>query len=103
MARLITTMLSEISRAPAIIDPVTKHVAGRLNDLKVYPKSRAIPRSALKDVLLRLPQRVGALHLNKWLKEIKTVVNPHTGQTEVTCHFEDGSKETCDVSQVCWP
>ena len=87
-----------MSRAPAVINPITGHLAGCLNDLKVYPKSRAIPRSALKDFLLRKPLAEDAVRLGKKLVDVKTGLNTYTGNTEVTCVFNDGSMDVCDVS-----
>lgn len=88
---------NEMSRAPAVINPITGHLAGCLNDLKVYPKSRAIPRSALKDFLLRKPLAEDAVRLGKKLVDIKTGLNTYTGNTEVTCVFNDGSMDVCDI------
>ena len=67
-----------------------------INTLKLYPKSRAVPRSALKEYLLRKPNAAGAVHMSKKLKA-PVVQEDATGQSTIRCDFTDGTSTVADV------
>ena len=91
-------LVTEIARAPAIVDPMDLNLLIPLAKSAIYPRSRAVPRSALKDALLRLPLATNALHLSKKLTGSSHRINTKTGRTEVIVSFQDGTEHTGDVS-----
>ena len=92
--------VTEIARAPAIVDPMDLKLLIPLAKSAIYPRSRAVPRSALKDALLRLPLATKALHLSKKLTGSRHRKNTKTGRTEVIVSFQDGTEYTGDVSSA---
>ena len=92
-----TLRATELSSSPVFCTPDLTVVYDPSKS-RSYTQSRAVPRSALKDYLLKVPIAHNALRLSMRLQKVVTQTNQASGQSEVVCHFEDGSQITCDVS-----
>jgi hypothetical protein len=87
---------AELSRAPAVIDPFQFKVVAKLASLKLYPQTRAVPRQALKEYLLKLPLKRGVVNFSHRLTSVSYRTSA-TGQTEVVCQFDNGKTIVADV------
>lgn len=90
----------ELSRAPAVIDPFQFKVVAKLASLKLYPQTRAVPRQALKEYLLKLPLKRGIVNFSHRLTSVSYQTSA-TGETEVVCKFDNGKTIIADVRIFC--
>lgn len=68
--------------------------------LKLYPQTRAVPRQALKEYLLRALLKHDVVQFGHRLAKME--VNPAGGKdrSEVVCSFENGKEIRADVSSI---
>ncbi|KAK2023936.1 FAD/NAD(P)-binding domain-containing protein [Colletotrichum zoysiae] len=82
------------AEAPTIVDPDTFGVRLRLSDLKLYPKSRAIPRHGLRRALLQPLLVQERVHFNHNFKSFELLPGEGGG---VRLHFEGQDPQEADI------
>ena len=77
-----TLRATELSSSPVFCTPDLTVVYDPSKS-RSYTQSRAVPRSALKDYLLKVPIAHNALRLSMRLQKVVTQTNQASGQSEV--------------------
>lgn len=94
------TIHPELSRAPAVIDPFEFKTVAKLATLKLYPQTRAVPRQALKEYLLKLPLKRGIVNFSHRLEKV-SFRKTADGRSETVCNFGNGKEVAVDVGPDC--
>ncbi|KAK1497077.1 hypothetical protein CTAM01_08089 [Colletotrichum tamarilloi] len=82
------------AKAPTIVDPDTFAVRLRLGDLKLYPKSRAIPRKRLRGALLQPLLVQGRVHFDHTFARFELMPGERCG---VQLHFDGQASQEADI------
>ncbi|WYZ42243.1 hypothetical protein EsH8_V_001138 [Colletotrichum jinshuiense] len=80
--------------APAVVDPDTFAVRLGLGDLKLYPKSRAIPRHGLRGALLQPLLVQGRVHFDHTFTRFELMPGDRRG---VQLHFDGQASQDADI------
>ncbi|KAF9871029.1 hypothetical protein CkaCkLH20_11446 [Colletotrichum karsti] len=80
--------------APTVVDPDTFAVRLRLGDLKLYPKSQAIPRHGLRGALLQPLLAQGRVHFDHTFTRFELMPGERGG---VQLHFQGHDSQTADI------
>ncbi|OHF01525.1 hypothetical protein CORC01_03281 [Colletotrichum orchidophilum] len=80
--------------APTIVDPGTFAIFQRLGDLKLYPKSQAIPRHGLRGALLQPLLVQGRVHFDHTFTRFELMPGDRGG---VRVHFNGQASQDADI------
>ncbi|KAI8179423.1 Phenol 2-monooxygenase [Colletotrichum sp. SAR 10_75] len=82
------------AEAPTIVDPKTFAARLRLGDLKLYPKSQAIPRTGLRGALLQPLLVQGRVHFSHTFTRFELMPGEQCG---VLLHFDGQASQEADI------
>lgn len=82
------------AEAPSLVDPDTFVVCLRLDSLKLYPKSRAIPRQGLRGALLQPLLVQGRVHFGHAFTRFELMPGDRSG---VRLHFDGQASQDADI------
>lgn len=88
-AALVAELGSNESKAPSMADPKSLTCQWRLSNVKLYPQSRPILRTALRATLLKLPNDSNSVRFGATFERFEIVEGKSKEQHEVILHFKD--------------
>lgn len=94
-----TQMLRQVwglnaAKAPALVDPRTFKLGLDLGSVKLYPQSRPVLRTILRQVLLSQPLKEERIHFDHQFERYELGEKSACG---VTLHFKDGKTTEADI------
>lgn len=88
-AALVEELGSNETKAPSMADPMKLNCQWKLGDVKLYPQSRPILRTALRATLLKLPNDRGCVRFGATFDRFEVVEGKVKDQHQVLLHFKD--------------